>query len=424
MIQEPTGNLIAKVPSEKPWVLIAAYDVSTGNSSEGHVAFCLLSELCKTHRIILITRKNNKMKIENGSIFKQKCPGVYLVGYDLPKWASFWKRGALFYQAYAYLWQMTWPLILKKYNRILRELGLVHVLNFHNDSIPSLAWLLGLPVVWGPINHNEQIPPWRRDLWPQRVSMKYTAAFSIRKVLWRIDPFLKLHIRRCSVVLAAGQWVDQRLDLQHSKKVIYRSQLGFSEGLFKVVKSIPKEIDQNHIELICAGRLDWIKGLDLAVEALAQLPAQYRLRLVGSGPAESTLRVLISKLGLKDRVIIQPPVAREVLPYLYAESSLFLFPSAEVAGLVWVEALASGLPVVAFDGLTEVAAAANYLPGIQLATATCERKTQVEGYAAAIKTAQCTDYDPLQLSEAVLAYYGWKSLADTVVMAYGHARGE
>lgn len=407
--------------SGKQWILIAAYDVSTGESSEGHVAFNILRHLCKTHRIVLVTRQNNKARLVSDPDFAARCPGIHLVGYDLPKWASWWKRGARFYQAYAYLWQMTWPLALGRHTRLRRTLNLLHVLNFHNDSLPSLAWRLGLPVVWGPINHNEIVAPWRRAFWPTSIAVKHVVMFAFRRVLWRIDPFLRLHVRNSRVVLSAGCWVDRRLDLACVKTVIRRSQLGANEKAFRITNNNVQHFSGGKIELICAGRLDWIKGLDLATEALSLLPKEYRLRIVGKGPAEQQLRALTAHLDVKDRVIFQTAVPRSELSALYAQATLFLFTSAEVAGLVWVEALASGLPVVAFDGETEVAAAARHLPGILLASKGEGRRGQIERLADAIRTAANVPRDPVALRTAVLEHYGWDGLVETIRVAYSKA---
>lgn len=405
----------------RPWILIAAYDVSTGESSEGHVAFNILCYLSKTYRIVLVTRRNNKVRLVSDPDFAAGCPGIHLIGYDLPKWASWWKRGARYYQAYAYLWQMTWPLALQRHSRLRRALRLVHVLNFHNDSIPSLAWRLGLPVVWGPINHNEGAAHWRRTFWPTSIAMRNMASFALRRALWRIDPFLKLHIRNSDVVLSAGEWVDRRLDLSSVSTVIRRSQLGVSEDTFHLSTYSTHPLAGEGKELICAGRLDWIKGVDLAIEALSLLPAEYRLKIVGKGPAASRLRALAVQLGVATRVAFQPPVPRSELSDLYAQADLFVFPSAEVAGLVWVEALTSGLPVVAFDGATEVAAAAHHLPGIRLAAEGRTRRAQVKNLAAAIRAAAGVPRVPAALRAAVLKHYGWDALATTIREAYSAA---
>ncbi len=402
----------------KPWILIAAYDVSMGESSEGHVAFSVLSHLNKTYRIILVTRKNNKNRLEYDPVFASTCHGVYLIGYDLPKWASWWKRGARFYQAYAYLWQMSWPTVLRGHTRILESLRLIHILNFHNDSIPSLAWQTGIPVVWGPINHNEIISCWRKKYWPINISIKHVTSFALRRMLWKFDPFLRAHIRHSRVVLSAGEWVDRRLEIPVTNRTIRRSQLGASESAFHTGFETAGISNGSTRELICAGRVDWIKGLDIAIEALVLLPEEYRLRIVGNGPAEPRLRALASQLDVSSRVTFQPPVPRDALSALYEQADLFLFTSAEVAGLVWVEALASGLPVVAFDGMTEVALAARYLPGIQLAVTGQGRLENVENFSVAIKIAAEAPRNPAVLRAAVLKHYGWNELSATINNAY------
>ena len=376
-----------KNKDSKPWILIAAYDLSAGASSEGHVAFSILKKLVDKYRIILVTRCNNKEKLLKNTDFTIKYSSVYLVGYDLPRWASWWKKGARFYQAYAYLWQMFWPFVVKKHLLLKSTIKLVHVLNFHNDSIPSLSWILGRPVIWGPINHHEIVAPWRRTFWPNNISIKHVVIFSLRRILWRTDLFLKVHIHKSDIILSAGQWVDNRLGLKKTSKVVYRSQLGVDPDIFHIPPVIPKDNVEHKIELVSAGRLDWIKGIDLAIEALAQLPSYFHLKIIGKGPSEQKLRTLVDNLGIKDRVVFQEPVSRHELAAVYANSDLFMFTSAEVAGLVWIEALACGLPVVAFDGQSEVATAAQHLPSIHLALKGYNREGQIKNLVRAITKA-------------------------------------
>lgn len=406
---------------KRPWLVISAYDVSTGTSSEGHIAYNLMQYLSKKYRIILVTRKNNKAALIADQRFAQKCSGVHVLGYDLPKWASWWKRGARFYQLYAYLWQMTWVFVLKNHERFKCHVQLVHVLNFHNDSIPSLAWMLGLPVIWGPINHNEIVASWRRRFWPKSKSLLNLAVFSIRWLMWKLDPFLRLNVLKSKVILSAGNWVNDRLNLEQAGQVIIRSQLGVSEEDFSASDTTAPKHEKAHKELICAGRLDWIKGIDLIIEALSFLPAEFRLRLVGTGPAEKQLKALVNKLELDSRVCFQQPVSRMKLAELYADADLFIFSSAEVAGLVWVEALACGLPVVAFDGNTEVAAASHYLPGIHVVTCDGERSAQVNALANIIQGAVKHNHDAEKLREAVLARYSWPALTSVIDDAYHQA---
>ncbi|MGE5590789.1 MAG: glycosyltransferase [Bacillota bacterium] len=99
------------------------------------------------------------------------------------------------------------------------------------------------------------------------------------------------------------------------------------------------------------GRLSPEKGTRLLAETcrLALDEEQrLRVRLVGMGPDLARLR---RRLGvLADRVEIGGAVAWERMPSVYAASDLLVFPSpSETQGLAVLEALASGLPVVAVD---------------------------------------------------------------------------
>ena len=47
----------------KPWVFISAYDVSTGASSEGHVAFNIIRQLSEHYRIIQIGSASGRERV-------------------------------------------------------------------------------------------------------------------------------------------------------------------------------------------------------------------------------------------------------------------------------------------------------------------------------------------------------------------------
>ena len=51
------------------------------------------------------------------------------------------------------MWQLGLALWLRR-RRLDEDVDVVHNLNFHNDWTPSFLWLLGRPLVWGPIGHH------------------------------------------------------------------------------------------------------------------------------------------------------------------------------------------------------------------------------------------------------------------------------
>lgn len=93
------------------------------------------------------------------------------------------------------------------------------------------------------------------------------------------------------------------------------------------------------------GRLVYYKGFHNAVRALTRVRGT--LLLIGSGPDRTLLEELAGKLGVRDRVVFLGHVPRTVPYYLAADA--FWFPSnarSEAFGLVQVEAMASGCPVI------------------------------------------------------------------------------
>jgi len=103
--------------------------------------------------------------------------------------------------------------------------------------------------------------------------------------------------------------------------------------------------------LLFVGRLAREKGLDMLLQAFTLIQEQrpgVRLLLLGRGPYEDVLKTKLAKLGFKDLVILAGAVPHEEVPDYYAAADLFVFPSTtETQGLVIIEAMAAGLPVVA-----------------------------------------------------------------------------
>ena len=102
--------------------------------------------------------------------------------------------------------------------------------------------------------------------------------------------------------------------------------------------------------LACVGRIDPRKGIDLAIEALALLPGEATLSIVGGGDDAhlTELRGLAAARGVADRVTFTTS-ERDRLQDVYASADVIVFPVVweEPWGLVPLEAMAVGAPVVA-----------------------------------------------------------------------------
>jgi D-inositol-3-phosphate glycosyltransferase len=111
----------------------------------------------------------------------------------------------------------------------------------------------------------------------------------------------------------------------------------------------------DHPVLLFVGRIQPLKGLDVAVRALAEVADPEAVLLVVGGPSGpegdaelARVQLLIDALGLAGRVIFVPPQPHHLLSSYYRSADICLVPSrSESFGLVALEAAACGTPVVA-----------------------------------------------------------------------------
>jgi 1,2-diacylglycerol 3-alpha-glucosyltransferase len=106
--------------------------------------------------------------------------------------------------------------------------------------------------------------------------------------------------------------------------------------------------------LISVGRLAAEKNWDTLLNAFAQAYAErpdLRLVLIGDGPAKDSLQLLGSELGIAERVTFTGALPFEEVPRYLKAADAFSFASiTETQGLVTIEAMAAGLPIVAVNG--------------------------------------------------------------------------
>lgn len=127
---------------------------------------------------------------------------------------------------------------------------------------------------------------------------------------------------------------------------------GVDSTLFHPATSGPAAHERASV--LVAARLEPLKGVDLAIRALALLPERDRplLRIAGGATADASfgpgLLALAAELGLDGDVELLGPQSRTDLAALMRASTLVMVPShSETYGLVALEAAASGVPVVA-----------------------------------------------------------------------------
>ena len=171
-----------------------------------------------------------------------------------------------------------------------------------------------------------------------------------RKALRRLsDPFVVRLMQRASrIIVTSAGYLRSSEELAPFREKCHIIPLGIDISQHRPVN--PKTIHElrqrfGNPLVLAVGRLVPYKGFDVLIRSMKQVNG--KLLLIGSGPQAASLTELIEAEGMSDKIAMLGSV-EELDPYLQA-ASVFVLPSitrAEAFGLVQLEAMASGLPII------------------------------------------------------------------------------
>ncbi|MEX2551153.1 MAG: glycosyltransferase family 4 protein [Nitriliruptoraceae bacterium] len=156
-----------------------------------------------------------------------------------------------------------------------------------------------------------------------------------------------------SALLRHAPRLDAIACLTEADANTYRDALGDDAPTVIVLPNpipdqLPRPASRQRPRIVSVGRLAASKGFDQLITAFAQVAdahPDWELRIVGSGPWRGRLEEQVRGLGLEDRITIAPET-KDVAGELAAASVFGLSARHEGFGIVLLEAMAAGLPVV------------------------------------------------------------------------------
>jgi len=187
------------------------------------------------------------------------------------------------------------------------------------------------------------------------------------EVWWAKVPIFNLAMRKigngCDVVTYLGSFTKNSIknSLGKNPKLVQIAP-GISTEIFHPGEKPADLIEKYGLSgaptIICVGRLVRRKGQDKLIEALPLIKQEIpniKLVIVGEGRILKSLKVRVKKLGLNENVIFVGRVSYKDLPRYFLLGDIFAMPSrsrffgleVEGLGIVYLEASASGLPVLA-----------------------------------------------------------------------------
>jgi glycosyltransferase involved in cell wall biosynthesis len=131
-----------------------------------------------------------------------------------------------------------------------------------------------------------------------------------------------------------------------TRRGIWICPMGVDTDFFRFTEHPPHD----PVRLLYAGRLSREKNVSMLIDVVEQLPRSFELQIAGDGPLRAELQEQ-AEARVPGRVRLLGHVnGQSALPNLYRDCDVFVHPNArEPFGIAPLEAMASGLPLVAPD---------------------------------------------------------------------------
>lgn len=284
-------------------LLISAYACEPDRGSEPGVGWnwALALRACG-HVVHVLTRRNNRGRIEAAleGVPPQLRPNFHY--HDLPPWAMRWKQGGRGVQLYYYLWQMGALSVARELHARIGFDAVQH-LTFGVFRQPSRMGELGIPFVLGPVGGGEETPVGLRGIFPWRArQIERIRELANRVMLW--DPMVRRGLRRADVILAKTEDTRSLLPGWARKKCRCELEVGLADA--NIACEPNSFATSGRFKLLFVGRFVHLKGVSMCLEALAQLRREGRnvsLTLIGAGPQEVQWREQAHRLGDRKSVV-------------------------------------------------------------------------------------------------------------------------
>lgn len=327
-------------------LLVSAYACEPGKGSEPGVGWnWVLALLRRGYDVHVITRSNNRENIEAAPASRQ--PGLTFHYYDLSATARRWKRRRGGIYLYYLLWQ--WGAYqLAKQLHTRERFDRVHHVTFVSYRQPSFMGRLGIPFIFGPIGGGETMPS--RLL--KTLSFRGRMSELIRNVgskFIAIDPLMHSSFSRAEIIACTTMETVARIPRRYRAKCVVQLAIGIDDAEIVNAPYDPPRAAR----LLFVGRLLYWKGLHVAIRALAlarpSIP-DVKMKIVGSGEDRAWLETEARAAGVVDALEWVSSTPHEDIVREYRESVCMVFPSLhDSGGMVVLEALAAGLPVICLD---------------------------------------------------------------------------
>ncbi|MDD5649958.1 MAG: glycosyltransferase [Candidatus Nanoarchaeia archaeon] len=230
--------------------------------------------------------------------------------------------------------------MITKIRQIKPDVIHIHTPSFLGWSALLISKMFKIPVV---STYHTLLPDFLKYLPIPNLDNSKTA----KKLTW---DYTKSFYNRCNLVTTPSIAMKEELRKNGIKKPIVFLSNGVDLNKFKFLK-----MKKSGNIILHVGRIGYEKNIDVLIKAfneVLKINKDARLVIAGDGPYLEELKNLTKKLKINKKVKFLGRVNYDELPKLYCSSDVFVTASTvETEGIVILEAMACGLPIIGVNKL-------------------------------------------------------------------------
>ncbi|PLK50056.1 glycosyltransferase family 4 protein [Uliginosibacterium sp. TH139] len=330
-------------------ILLSAFACDPKMGSEPYVGWNWLKISSNIGRVWVVTRWQHKSNIEE-RLLSEGIKGVQVCCFDVFGFSGLDHRAPgikvyyVAWQFFAFLYALTL--------HVRNGFCVAHHVTYNAMDFPGLMWLLPrCKFIWGPVGGGQTPPAMAKGIYGKSWRKEIVRAWMKEGV--RFNPFVRLAVKRSSLVMFANDETRRRFDgfsIRSAVNVLETAVQDASIGQGRDISA------RNNINVVWVGRVEARKALGVALDAVEEFlkvrpDISISLMVAGDGPdldfwrgsvkARPDLQAVVRFLGSVDYSEVSS---------IYKKSDVMLFTSVQdTSGNVVLESMSKGIPVVAID---------------------------------------------------------------------------
>ncbi|MDR1782321.1 MAG: glycosyltransferase [Bacilli bacterium] len=189
---------------------------------------------------------------------------------------------------------------------------------------------------------------------------KYLTRYSTRPIKHFMKSASRIYANHCSeLIVPSKKTAKAMIKYGVTKEIniipsgIDLSRFDKSNICLNTINTLKEKYDisDDHYIFINVGRIAPEKNIDMIINAFKLIHQEfinnYKFLIVGAGPSIDDLKEMVNEYQLNNNIIFIGEVKNDLIPLYYHLADVFLATStSETQGLTYIEAMASGLPVI------------------------------------------------------------------------------